>query len=112
MNVPEPLYPQPESTAVEALALHRDPSLPGTHSKMAPHRETPGIAWVRPSEMPTLLGSGFVARGLDLEAELTRRARRAPGVAASRASSRVTRSSIADTTPDTGPTSTREGLGL
>jgi hypothetical protein len=62
--------------------------------------------------MPTLLGSKFVRRGIDLQAELTRRARRTPGAAVSKASRRITRISIAR--PDTtSPSITdQEGLGL
>lgn len=124
MNTPEPYQrrldrtlPEPAPTpeaekAGDALAVHRDPSVPTAEAKQAAERSQPGVAWVRPSEMPTLLGSKFVRRGIDLQAELTRRARRTPGAAVSKASRRITRTSIAR--PDTtSPSITnQEGLGL
>lgn len=111
-TIPDPA-PTPEAEkAVDALAVHRDPSVPTTEVKQETDRSQPSVAWVRPSEMPTLLGSKFVRRGIDLQAELTRRARRTPGAAVSRASRRITRTSIAR--PDTASPSItdREGLGL
>ncbi|MBJ7353950.1 MAG: hypothetical protein JHC98_03920 [Thermoleophilaceae bacterium] len=124
MNTPEPYErrlnraipdstPAPESEkAVDALAVHRDPSVPADEVKPDRGRTGPGVAWVRPSEMPTLLASRFIGRGIDLQSELTRRARRAPGAAISKSSRGVTRSSIAR--PDSAsPTITgQEGLGL
>ena len=112
-TIPEPA-PTPEAEkAVDALAVHRDPSVPTAGATQeAAKRSQPGVAWVRPSEMPSLLGSKFVRRGIDLHAELTRRARRTPGAAVSKASRRITRTSIAR--PDSaGPSITdQEGLGL
>ena len=124
MNTPEPYErrldrtlpdpaPTPETEkAVDALAVHRDPSVPTSGATQETDRTQPSVAWVRPSEMPTLLGSKFVGRGIDLQSELTRRARRTPGAAVSKASRRVTRTSIAR--PDTtSPSITnQEGLGL
>lgn len=124
MNTPEPYerrldrtLPEPAPTpeaekAVDALAVHKDPSVPTGEAKQETDRSQPSVAWVRPSEMPTLVGSKFVRRGIDLQAELTRRARRTPGAAVSKASRRITRTSIAR--PDTpGPSITdQEGLGL
>ena len=124
MNTPEPYerrldrtLPEPAQTpeaekAVDALAVHRDPSVPTAEAKQETDRSQPGVAWVRPSEMPTLLGSKFVRRGIDLQSGLTRRARRTPGVAVSKASRRITRTSIAR--PDTASPSIadQEGLGL
>jgi hypothetical protein len=111
-TLPDPA-PTPEAEkAVDALAVHRDPSVPTAEAKQETDRSQPSVAWVRPSEMPTLLGSKFARRGIDLQAELTRRARRTPGSAVSKASRRITRTSIAR--PDTtSPTITdQEGLGL
>ena len=111
-TLPEPA-PTPEAEkALDALAVHRDPSVPTTEAAQETERSRPGVAWVRPSEMPTLLGSKFVRRGIDLQAELTRRARRTPGAAVSKASRRITRTSIAR--PDTSSPSitNQEGLGL
>ena len=124
MNTPDPYerrldrtIPEPASTpepdaAVEALAVHRDPSVPTVEANNDPDRSQPSVAWVRPSEVPTLLGSRFVRRGIDLQTELTRRARRTPGAAVFQASRRITRTSIAR--PDSAsPTITdQEGLGL
>ena len=73
---------------------------------------SPGVAWVRPSEMPTLLGSKFVRRGIDLQSELTRRARRTPGAAVSKASRRITRTSIARPDNASPSITDQEGLGL
>ncbi len=123
MNTPEPyerrldrtlLEPGPTPEAergVDALAVHRDPSVPA-EARQETERSQPSVAWVRPSEMPTLLGSKVVRRGIDLQADLTRRARRTPGMGVSKASRRITRTSIAR--PDTaGPSITdQEGLGL
>lgn len=110
---PEPA-PTPEAEkAVDALAVHKDPSVPTAEAKRETDRSQPSVAWVRPSEMPTLLGSKFVRRGIDLQAELNRRARRTPGAAVSKTSRRrITRTSIAR--PDnTSPGITdQEGLGL
>ncbi len=124
MNTPEPYerrldrtLPEPTQTpeaekAVEVLAVHRDPSLPDAATQQETARTRPTVAWVRPSEMPTLIGASWVRRGIDLQSELTRRARRTPGAAASKAARRVTRTSIARPEP-AGPTAaTQEGLGL
>lgn len=124
MNTPDPYVrrldrtpPEPAPTpdaekTVDALAVHKDPSVPSSGARQETDRSQPSVAWLRPSEMPSLLGSKFVRRGIDLQAELTRRARRTPGAAVSKASRRITRTSIAR--PDnTSPGITdQEGLGL
>ena len=124
MNTPEPYerrldrtLPEPAPTpeaerGVDALAVHRNPSVPAAEARQETERSQPGVAWVRPSEMPTLLGSKVVRRGIDLQADLTRRAPRTPGMAVSKTSRRITRTSIAR--PDTpGPSiADQEGLGL
>jgi hypothetical protein len=109
---PEPAPTPDAEKAVDALAVHKDPSVPTSGARQETDRSQPSVAWVRPSEMPTLLSSKFVRRGIDLQAELTRRARRTPGAAVSKASRSITRTSIAR--PDTtGPSITDpEGLGL
>lgn len=124
MNTPEPYgrrldrtLPEPTSEpeaekAVDALAVHRDPSVPAAEASQQAGQPHPGVAWVRPSEMPTLLGSKFVRRGIDLQAELTRRARRTPGAAVSKASRRITRTSIAKTEPAHAPIAAQDELGL
>lgn len=109
---PEPAPTPDAEKGVDALAVHKDPSVPNSGARQETDRSQPSVAWVRPSEMPTLLGSKFVRRGIDLQAEVTRRARRTPGAAVSKASRRITRSKIAR--PDTtSPSITdQEGLGL
>lgn len=111
-TLPEPAHaPEPEK-AVDAFAVHRDPSVPTAEVRQEPDRSQPSVAWVRPSDMPTLLGSKFVRRGIDLQAELTRRARRTPGAAVSKASRRITRTSIARPDNASPSISDQEGLGL
>ena len=65
MNTPEPYerrldrtLPEPAPTpeaekAVDALAVHRDPSVQTAEVKQETERSQPSVAWVRPSEMPT-----------------------------------------------------------
>lgn len=124
MNTPDPYErrldrtlpeaaPTPEAdTALEALAVHRDPSVPTVETNQDPDRSQPSVAWVRPSEVPTLLGSKFVRRGIDLQTELTRRTRRTPGAAVSKASRRITRTSIARPDPASPTITDQKGLGL
>jgi len=64
------------SEAVENhLAVSRDPSL-----NAAPPTTVTGrhVAWVRPTELHTF-ASPVIGRGIDLHAELMRRARQGPG---------------------------------
>ena len=108
--LPEPSSPQPPADAdLDALAVHRDPSVQGMNAGSGPQAVPPGVAWVRPSEVPTLVGSGWVRRGIDLQSELVRRSRRSP-VTASRAVRRARRSAIARTDPGA-PTPT-DGIEL
>ena len=108
--VPDHATPLPQTDQeVSALAHHRDPSVPTTPGA-APEAE-PGIAWVRPSELPTLIGSKWAARGIDLQGELVRRSRRAPRRAA-RAGHKITRSAISRPESATPTVSTTEELGL
>jgi hypothetical protein len=100
--------PQPQNT-VAALAVHRDPSVPTSSETDAKVRR--GIAWVRPSELPRLIGSRWAARGIDLQSELVRRSRRAP-TSAAKAGRRVSRTAIARQEPVTSPVATTEELGL
>ena len=67
--------PDPEAT-VSPLARHRAPSLAGTTATTPPHRSK-RIAWVRPTELASF-ASPVIGRGIDLQAELVRRARRTP----------------------------------
>lgn len=108
--VPDHATPLPQTDQeVSALAHHRDPSVPTTPGA-APKAER-GIAWVRPSELPTLIGSKWAARGIDLQGELVRRSRRAPRRAA-RAGHKITRSAISRPESATPTVSTTEELGL
>lgn len=63
-----------EPTSSE-LARHRDPSL--EPEQPAREQTQKRIAWVRPTELGSYL-SPMVGRGIDLQAELVRRARRTP----------------------------------
>jgi hypothetical protein len=71
---PEMSAPEPEAEASE-LARHRDPSL--TAATGTPAIAQKHVAWVRPTELASYAGP-MVGRGIDLHAELVRRARRAP----------------------------------
>lgn len=110
--MPEPATPQPHTEdAVTALAVHRDPSVSSKASNADAKTQRPGIAWVRPSELPTLVGSPLVRRGIDLQSELVRRTRRAP-LKAARAGRRVSRTSIAHPEPATPSVTSIDELGL
>lgn len=106
-----PTTPEPDQP-VEALAVHGDPSLAGATPQALPDRTRPSVAWVRPSELPTLIGAPWIRRGIDLQAELTRRARRTPRAVARKAGRRISRTAIAH--PEAvSPTATSIGeLGL
>jgi len=92
--------PQAPADGLEssALATHRDPSVPAPNTLPTAAAERPSIAWVRPSELPTTIGSKWIRRGIDLQSELARRARRSPGSAV-RSAGRVSRTAIARPTP-------------
>lgn len=69
------------------VATPPEPPMPGTlghSSSMNWQRRT--VAWVRVSELHAVLGSRVAGRGIDLQTELARRARRGPSAAASRIS--------------------------
>lgn len=104
----QPPTPQARQDDVSALAVHRDPSVQTSPSATQADRTRPTVAWVRPSDLPTLIGATSVRRGIDLQSELVRRARRAPAKTAARASRRVTRTATARPEP-AAPT---EGLQL
>ena len=111
LAVPDQSSPQPQSNeAVSAFAVHRDPSVPevAAESELKTQR---GIAWVRPSELPTLVGATWATRGIDLQSELVRRSRRAP-VTAAKAGRRITRTAIARPEPATPTVGSTEELGL
>jgi hypothetical protein len=96
LDTPE-TTPEPVESEPNLLARHADPSLQPTRD-VADQQSASSVAWVRPSEMPTVVGSKFIRRGIDLQAELSRRAQHAPRNAA-----RVTRRAIARPKPSTPP---------
>lgn len=100
LDAPEPAR-EPAESELSALARHADPSVRPSGSPGAHDPASPSIAWVRPTELPTVVGSKFIHRGIDLQAELNRRAQRAP-----RSAARVTRRAIARPLPST-PTTDR-----
>lgn len=74
--------PEPQATAAsEAIANHlavgRDPSLASTTSHALTTATGTHVAWVRPTELHTF-ASPIIGRGIDLHAELVRRARQGP----------------------------------
>jgi hypothetical protein len=78
------------------FAVNSDPS--GPRMTMQPTRVSKsGVAWVRPSDLPTIVGSKIIGRGLDLKAELVRRASRPTRPKAPRG--RITRTAIAQSEP-------------
>lgn len=62
-----------------AFAVHRDPSLARGADQGS--RVGRGIAWVRPSDLIASSTARIAGRGINLQAELAQRARRAPGQA-------------------------------
>jgi hypothetical protein len=115
---PEQTLPQPRSEeAVAALAVHRDPSVPDAAPSTDPGNDQGndpmpqrGIAWVRPSELPTMLGTKWAGRGIDLHSDLVRRSRRVP-ITAARAGRRISRSAIARPEPASAKVAASEELG-
>jgi hypothetical protein len=66
------------SEAIENhLAVGRDPSLASTTSHALTTATGKHVAWVRPTELHTF-ASPIIGRGIDLHAELMRRARQGP----------------------------------
>ena len=90
------------SQAISQLAYHADPSVPATR---LPASSAKRVAWVRPTELAGLAGP-YVGRDIDLQAELTRRARRTPITAARAARRDLTRSLHTERTA-----SREEGIG-
>ncbi len=85
-----------------------DLSLQPARAASKPARDRSSVSWVRPTELATLLSSTWVGRGIDLQAELVRRSRHAPAMAAAQASRRITH----PTTARSEPTASNEGLHL
>src|SRR6478672_5842338 len=95
---------QPTSTvdpAASELARHGDPSL--QHEQPARERTQKRVAWVRPTELGSYV-SPMVGRGIDLQTDLVRRARRTPA---------TTTRTLRHPGPDrSAPAVSQEGLGL
>ena len=90
--------------AVSQLAHHRDPSLVSGPTTPADRKK--GIAWVRPSDLASY-AAPLVGRGIDLQAELIRRARRAPAT-----TTRAIQRGLPRTPSPTSPVNRQEGLQL
>lgn len=107
-TIAEPADPAATAPDASPLAIHGDPSRARAAPTLAAEFPQRSIAWMRPSELPTMVGARWLRRGADLHAELARRARRAPTTATSRAGQRITRTAIGRPEP---PPTTR-GLSL
>jgi hypothetical protein len=90
--------------AVSQLAHHRDPSLVSGPTTPAGSKE--GIAWVRPTDLATY-AAPVVGRGIDLHAELIRRARRTPAT-----TTRAIQRGLPHAPSPTSPLNRQEGLQL
>ena len=74
-----------------AFAVHRDPSLTTDDGGERSSRVGRGIAWVRPTDLIASGTARIAGRGINVQAELAHRARRAPGQAY-----RATRNGVRD----------------
>jgi hypothetical protein len=90
--------------AVSQLAHHRDPSL--VSGPTTPAGSKKGIAWVRPTDFATY-AAPLVGRGIDLHAELIRRARRTPAT-----TTRAIQRGLPHSPSPTSPMNHQEGLQL
>jgi len=90
--------------AVSQLAHHRDPSL--VSGPTTPAGSKKGIAWVRPTDLATS-AAPLVGRGIDLQAELIRRARRTPAT-----TTRAIQRGLPHSPSPTSPVNRQEGLQL
>lgn len=99
----EQVHSAEDGEAVSQLAHRADPSLPTTQLTANSAKR---VAWVRPTELANFTGP-LIGRGVELQAELIRRARRTP-VRATRAARRDIAHSLH--TERTAPR--EEGIGL
>ena len=90
--------------AARQLAHHRDPSL--VSGPTTPAGSKKGIAWVRPTDLATY-AAPLVGRGIDLQAELIRRARRIPAT-----TTRAIQRGLPGSPAPTSPVNRQEGLQL
>lgn len=67
-----------------------DPSGNLPSSSAPPPAPRRSVTWVRISDLPTVVGSPAVRRGIDLQTELARRTRRVPATAVSKTRARLT----------------------
>lgn len=72
---PETSYSPEASHDANRLAHDADPSL--TQARPPTGTSSRRVTWVRPTELPNFTGP-LIGRGIDLQVELIRRARRAP----------------------------------
>jgi hypothetical protein len=103
-SVPE----APATDEARHLGIHGDPSLsrslsqlPGSSLTGATTATGRRIAWVRPTELHGY-ADRLIGRGIDLQAELTRRARRVPQTATRAATQAATRAATRVTTRSAG----------
>lgn len=115
-SVPEPNPVQPEAGATtdpSQLAVHGDPSQRQPKADVAPNKS---VLWVRPSDLPGMVGSKYARFGIDAQRQIAQATRRTPGAVATKIRARVSRRAIADLPPThTTPTRSsmsREGIGL
>lgn len=99
-----PLTGPASEEAVSQLARYRDPSL--VSAPTTPARSKNGIAWVRPTDLATY-AAPLAGRGIDLQAELIRRARRVPAT-----TTRAIQRSLPRSPSPTSPANRQEGLQL
>jgi hypothetical protein len=92
----EPIPSTSDQEPPSPLAIHADPSR-HRPTVPSPPLSKSGVAWIRPSDLPTMIGGRVLGRGLDLKAELVRRAKHAIRPHAPRA--RTTRTAIAAPAP-------------
>ena len=110
--MPEQPSPQPQTDeAVNALAVHRDPSVPIACRKPREAKAQRSIAWVRPSELPTWSARSGPTVASTSSPSWSAASRRAPAKAA-RAGRRISRTAIARPEPATPSVTTTEELGL
>jgi hypothetical protein len=107
-----PPQPHPEEP-VAAAAVHGYPSVSDTAPSNDANDPRPQrrVALLRPSELPTMVGSKWAGRGIDLQSELVRRSRRVP-ITTTRAGRRISRSAIARPEPAAPIMAESEELGL
>ena len=100
----ETSYSPEASHDVNQLAHDADPSL--TQAQPPTGTSSRRVAWIRPTELASFTGP-LIGRGIDLQTELIRRARRTPKTATRAARRRIGQSLHPERT-----TPREEGIGL